>query len=264
MYYELYIDVLFLINFMMDSLLLMAVKKVLRCPVKNGRVFVGSGLGAVLTCVLVALPLPAAVKLPAYYAGIPGMMIRAGLDIRKGRQFWKAFGLLYVSAFLMGGMLQILRPWVRTGSIFFASAVPIYYLMYGIWRFLTMLRKQEERLCEVVLYIGPETYRMHALLDTGNGLTDPISGDPVSVIDPACAQKMLEKERTDTGVRYIPYRTVGGEGVMPVFRAEQMEVFLPGEKGEFRMRRPIIGICEGQISGHEEYQMILNPNVLAG
>ena len=45
--------------------------------------------------------------------------------------------------------------------------------------------------------------------------------------------------------------------------AEQMEVFLPGEKGEFRMRRPIIGICEGQISGHEEYQMILTPDVLA-
>lgn len=146
MYYELYIDVLFLINFMMDSLLLMAVKKVLRCPVKNGRVFVGSGLGAVLTCVLVALPLPAVVRLLAYYAGIPSMMIRVGLDIRKGRQFWKAFGLLYVSAFLMGGMLQILRPWVRTGSIFFASAVPIYYLMYGIWRFLTMLKKFRGRL----------------------------------------------------------------------------------------------------------------------
>ena len=134
MYYELYIDVLFLINFMMDSLLLMAVKKVLRCSVKNGRVFVGSGLGAVLTCVLVALPLPTAVRLLAYYTGIPSMMIRVGLDIRKGRQFWKAFGLLYVSAFLMGGMLQILRPWVRTGSLFFAAAVPIYYLMYEIGR----------------------------------------------------------------------------------------------------------------------------------
>ena len=85
MYYELYIDVLCLINFMMDSLLLLAVKKVLRCPVKNGRVFVGSGLGAVLTCVLVALPLPAAVKLPAYYAGIPGMMIRPDwIYVREG------------------------------------------------------------------------------------------------------------------------------------------------------------------------------------
>ena len=262
MYYELYIDVLFLINFMMDSLLLLAVKKVLRCPVKNGRVFVGGGLGAVLTCVLVALPLPAVVKLPAFYAGVAGMMIVVGLDIRGGRRFWKALGLLYVSAFLMEGMLQILRPWVRTGSLFFASAVPVYYLMCGIWRFLTRLRKEEERLCEVLLQVGPEKYRMHALLDTGNGLTDPVSGEPVSVIDPACAQKMLEKGRTDTGVRYIPYRTVSGEGVMPVFRAEQMEIVLPGEKGEFRMQRPIIGICEGHISGPEEYQMILNPDVL--
>lgn len=262
MYYELYIDILFLINFMMDSLLLLAVKKALRCPVKNGRVFAGSGLGAVLTCVLVALPLPPAVKLPAFYAGIGGMMIRVGLDIRKGRKFWNALGLLYVSAFLMGGMMQILRPWVRAGSLFFAAAVPLYYVMCGIWRFLVRLREHKERICEVVLHVGAETYRMHALLDTGNGLTDPVSGDPVSVIDPACAQKILEKERNDTGVRYIPYRTVSGEGVMPVFRAEQIEIFLPGEKGEFRMQRPIIGVCEGQISGHEEYQMILNPDVL--
>lgn len=261
MYYELYIDILFLINFMMDSLLLLAVKRILKCPVRNSRVFFGGALGAALTCVLVCLPLPAAVKLPVYYLGISSVMLRAGLDVRGGRAFLRAFGLLYVSAFLMGGMLQLLRPWVRTGSLLFAAAVPIYYLLCGIWQCLARLRNEKERLCEVVLHIGLQKYRMHALMDTGNALTDPVSGEPVSVIDPACAQKMLEKDK-HKGVRYIPYRTVGGEGVMPVFRAEQMEVFLSGKKRGFRMQRPIIGICEGQISGQEEYQMILNPDVL--
>ena len=262
MYYELYIDVLFLINFMMDSLLLLAVKRVLGCPVRNSRVFLGGALGAALTCALVWLPLPSAVKIPIYYAGISSVMLRIGLQVRKRREFVRAFGLLYVSAFLMGGMLMILKPWVRTGSLFFAAAVPIYYLLCGVWQCLTRLRNEKERLCEVVLHTGLEKYRMHALMDTGNALTDPVSGEPVSVIDPACAQKILEKEREQTGVRYIPYRTVGGEGVMPVFRAEQMEVFLSEKKGEFRIQRPLIGICEGSISGQEEYQMILNPDVL--
>lgn len=261
MYYELYIDVLFLINFMMDSLLLLAVKKVLKCPVQNVRVFFGGAAGAVLSCVLAVLPLPAVVKIPVYYAGINSMMLRIGLNIKKWREFWRAFVLLYAAAFLMGGMMQILRPWIRTGSLFFAAAVPVYYLLCFLWKFLIRLKRQQKQICDVVLYVGIEKYRVNALMDTGNGLTDPISGEPVCVMDPACAREMLE-EAEDKGIRYIPYRTVAGDGVMPVFRAEEMEIFLPGEKEKFRMQRPVIGICEGQISEQEDYQMILNPDIL--
>ena len=49
MYYELYIDVLFLENFMMDSLLLLAVKRMMRSPSAYGRVFLGAALGSGLT-----------------------------------------------------------------------------------------------------------------------------------------------------------------------------------------------------------------------
>ncbi len=262
MYYELYIDVFFFINFMMDSLLLMAVKKVLRCSVRNRRVFLGGALGAGLTCMVVALPLPAAVKIPVYYAGINGVMLRIGLKVQKGRDFLKAFVILYTAAFLMGGILWAVRPWLRAGSLFFAAAVPIYYLLCGIWQYLTRLQSQNRQTCEVILYMGVEKYRVYALVDTGNGLTDPVSGEPVSVIDPACARQMLEKNGENTGIRYIPYRTVSGDGVMQVFRAGQMKIILQAEHGEYTIRHPVIGICEGQISGKEDYQMILNPDVL--
>ena len=95
MYYELYIDVLFLMNFMMDSLLLLAVKKVMNCPVSNGRVFLGSAAGAALTCLVLACPLPSALKLLAGYVGISSIMVRTGLNLRWGKPFWKAFVLLY-------------------------------------------------------------------------------------------------------------------------------------------------------------------------
>lgn len=262
MYYELYIDVFFLINFMMDSLLLLAVKKALKCPIRNGRVYLGGATGAALSCVLALLPLSAVVKLPAYYVGMNSIMLRVGLKIKKRNEFLKAFGLLYAFAFLMGGMMQVLRPWIQISSIFFAAAVPVYYLLCGIWRFMVCTRKKQERICEVVLHIGMEKYRVNALLDTGNGLSDPVSKEPVSVIDPVYARQILKEEGENKGIRYIPYRTVGGDGVMPVFRAEQIEVFLAGEKEVLRMQNPVIGICEGQISGQGEYQMILNPDIL--
>lgn len=263
MYYELYIDVLFLMNFMMDSLLLLAVKQVMRRPVSNGRVFLGSAAGAALTCMIMAFPLPAAVRFLAGYAGISCVMVRTGLDLKPGKALWKAFGLLYVSAFLLGGMLQALRPWLRTGSIFFAAAVAAYYLLCGIWKCLLRLGRRQAQICEVVLHTGGKNCHMHALVDTGHVLTDPVSGEPVSVIDPACAKEILAGEEGGAGIRYIPYRTVSGEGVMPVFRAEQLEVCLPGGGDVFLAQHPVIGICEGNISGQEDYQMILNPDILA-
>ena len=54
MYYELYIDVLFLENFMMDSLLLLAVNRVLKCGRSYGRIFLGGALGSTLTCLVIA------------------------------------------------------------------------------------------------------------------------------------------------------------------------------------------------------------------
>lgn len=46
MHYELYIDLLFLENFMMDSLLLLVLNRVLKCKSNWQRIFLGGGLEA--------------------------------------------------------------------------------------------------------------------------------------------------------------------------------------------------------------------------
>lgn len=261
MYYELYIDIFFLTNFMMDTLLLLALKNVLKCPVRNGRVFLGGVAGAALTCLIVAVPMPGVFKFLLYHGGISVVMIRGGLNIRSRAGFCRAFCLLYVLAFLMGGILEALRPWIRTGSLFFAAAAGVYYILSGIWQGMVSLRERQKKICQVILSTKQRKYRVCALIDTGNGLQDPVSGDPVSVLDPACAKEMLNEEQDGIQIRYIPYRTVGGDGVMPVFRAEEMVIFLMREE-KIQVPAPLIGICEGEISGQEDYQMILHPNLL--
>ena len=51
MYYELYIDVFFLENFMLDSLLLMAVNRVMQYRNSYARMLAGGAAGSFLTCV---------------------------------------------------------------------------------------------------------------------------------------------------------------------------------------------------------------------
>jgi stage II sporulation protein GA (sporulation sigma-E factor processing peptidase) len=118
----------------------------------------------------------------------------------------------------------------------------------------------EEKRCEITLYTDSGKERIWALLDTGNVLEDPVSGNPISVLDKAIARRIL----SDADVKnfhYVPYRTVGKESVMPVFRIQKMCIHL---KEETWIEKPMIGVSEGRVSEQETYQMILNPDVLGG
>ena len=261
MYYELYIDVLFLVNFMMDSLILLTVNQVLKCPSTHGRIYLGGAVGAGLTCAVIAVPVPGIIKLILFHTTVNTIMIKTGLKVKGKSQFWKAFGLLYVASFLYGGILQALHPYVRAGSLFFAVAVGCYYLIRGIWKLLTRLKTLQEKICEITLYTSAGEQRVKALIDTGNALEDNLSKEPVSVVDKALARSILTDDDMKNGFHYIPYRTVGKESIMPVFRIRKMCIHLKEERW---VEKPFIGVCEECVSEQEEYQMILNPDLLGG
>lgn len=169
--------------------------------------------------------------------------------------------MLYIAAFLYGGILQAFHPYARAGSLFFAAAVGSYYLIRGIWKFLIRLRTLQAKICEITLYTSAGEQKVKALIDTGNGLEDSVSREPVSVVDKALAKSILTDDDMKNGFHYIPYRTVGKESIMPVFRIRKMCIHLEEERW---IERPVIGVCEEHVSEEEEYQMILNPDILGG
>ena len=258
MYYELYIDVLFLENFMMDSLLLLAVNRVLKCGRSYGRIFLGGALGSTLTCLVIAVPFPAVIKLVFFHIVINSLMITAGLKISSIVQFVKAFILLFLAAFVFGGILQAFRPYIRYAGLFYAAAVLCYFVFSKLWNVAAALFRKDRDILEVTVYTEQGGYLMRALLDTGNVLTDPVTGEPVCILDPDSARGMFESAEQMQGFRYIPYRCVGGESIMKVFRAEKMCV--RGD-GETWVEEPLLGIGESSLCEHGGYQMILNPDI---
>ena len=45
------------------------------------------------------------------------------------------------------------------------------------WKFFKVLKIEQERCCEVILFTeAADSYKVHALRDTGNCLTDTLSG----------------------------------------------------------------------------------------
>ena len=141
MYYELYIDVFFLENFMIDSLLLLAVGHVLKCRQSYGRIIAGGIVGSLLTCLVIIIPLPAAAKLILFHVIVNSLMITTGLKITGAGQFIKAVVLLYLSAIVIGGAVQLFRPWLRYAGLLYAAFAAGYVLFFDSLAVCGIIRK---------------------------------------------------------------------------------------------------------------------------
>ena len=92
MHYELYIDLLFLENFMMDSLLLLVLNRVLKCKSNWQRIFLGGGLGSGMMCLGIVVGIPGVFQLIFFHGIVSSCMLitygrfylhcRSCLDVR--------------------------------------------------------------------------------------------------------------------------------------------------------------------------------------
>lgn len=105
-----------------------------------------------------------------------------------------------------------------------------------------------------------KTLRLTALVDTGNRLRDPITGEGVLVIDCAAAQALtgltpgeLEKPMEQLGrlpgSRLIPYHSVGHSGFLLAARVQ--DVTLNNQK-----RARVVAFAPGGIGGGEGYRAL--------
>lgn len=263
MYYELYIDVLFLVNFLMDYILLLIARRILKCPATHGNICLGALVGALFTCIVVSLRIPyTLIKLLLFHGFINIVMIIIGLKIRGIQKCIKAFFTLYISGFLMGGVFEFIYQYVggyiEVGSLFLVIAIACYYIAIGLLSLLMKMLRFGDYYCQVILILGENQCKTQAIVDTGNHLTDHLTGKAVSVIGRETAEKLLENNLPDK-IRFIPYHTIGKKnGVIPVIALDKM--CIEGKVNEW-IDHPLIGISDTKISENEEYDMILNPEV---
>lgn len=260
MYNEVYIDVLFLVNFMMDSLVLLIVRKILGRNATLKRILAGSAVGAFMTCLVVALPFGGSIlKFFLFHLFVASLMIVVGLGAADVRGFVESYIVLYISSFLLGGVFQWLSQYVRYMSIFFAFAVVSYFIVMAIWRYIVYLRRIDEFQCRVTFYLDGEEYSWRALIDSGNSLTDPDTGKPVCILEQSVIEPLL-KRRGLAMFSFVPYSSIGNtNGELPTVQLGRICIHRSTEKW---VDNPIIGICSQKLSSDGKYQMILNPDML--
>lgn len=110
MYQRIYIDIVFMTNFLMDYMLLRFVGKFLHLDGKRRRCVISAAFGSFVSCLLVCVPFkiifPAAVLI---HGGCAFFMASFAFRLKKGGLLVKTILALYFTAFVVGGIYQALE-----------------------------------------------------------------------------------------------------------------------------------------------------------
>ena len=237
-----YLDSLFLLNLVIDYLLLSCSAIVCGLSVKRLRYLAGALIGAGYA---VAAVLPGCGFLSSPWMKLASALLMALAAYGCEKSLLRcALVFLSVSA-AFGGFLYCITLAggypafdMRTLLLAFALCYLLLSLLFGY-----RVRRNDRRRVEVELSLGGKTVRFMALVDTGNELRDPISGAPVLLVCPHAVEalfvgheELLHRDPVSFlegadrlpilkgRVRLIPYSAVGVTGMLGAFRPDSILV----------------------------------------
>ncbi len=257
--YEVYIDIFLVQNVLMDMQLLILTLLLLKEKIIFRRVFAASliggagaviilisGIGFQIAYILLVLALDAAMLFICI-----GQSIKCGLAVRK-----LVMGIIYLHGmvFAYGKLMECIGRLVgeEYAQILVSAAIA------GIVLFILAYRRivESRHIYEVTLTEEGENVVYKALFDTGNFLTDPISGKPVSVVEETdITRRWLEMYPQKYKV--IPYQSVGrAHGILEGIVVD--ELMIQKEREQVVKKGAVIALYKGKLSGDGAFQMILN------
>lgn len=260
-----YIDSIFLLNLVMDLYLLTLTGKILGKTATYSRIFAASVIGAAGYCIILCLPgIPYMLKVLFGMFPLGALMIKTACKTKGAGELLRGEGYLFSISFLIGGFIIFLKdkiplPEEWTDSLTavagmgFAGFV-ICRKLIDIWQ-----KRKREHFCKVFISGDKGPVEIMALIDTGNGLIEPVSKKPVAILEETQWEKLKIWMKPEK-FKLIPYHSIGKDnGMLEGYEVGAMEV--KGNAGDKRFDKVIIAVFKGKISRKGSYQMILPPEL---
>ena len=223
-------------------------------------------MAAVVTslCETIILCFPYGGSMGKIVLGYGGIMALGtyGLFKPKSRSYFcKLLVYNYLTIFVLGGTMILIES---IGGKKYMSPVTwgilVVLLVFCIELILGKINAKND-IYQVMLTIAENRKCMvTALCDSGNGLEEPISKVPVSVVEENFIRPYKEGLKKEK-FRMVPFHSIGKEqGLLEAYFIEKMEIVSEGENRV--IFNPMIAITKDRISASENYQMILHPALL--
>ena len=204
-----YLDLLFLLNFIYDLLLLLTVSVTLKRNTKFKRILLGSFFGAISTFIIL-IPLNKYLLLILKILTSVIMLIIT-YSFKNIKYFFNNLLYLYMTSVILAGFLYFLKLEFNNLSYLISlSIAPLILYLYI---------REQKKLKEIVNYYkkviitfkNNKTLSLNGFIDSGNKLKDPITGKYIILVN----KKTLKGIYNIRSPMYVPIKTINKSSLLP-------------------------------------------------
>jgi stage II sporulation protein GA (sporulation sigma-E factor processing peptidase) len=298
-----YLDVIWALNFMFDSLLLYLSAIILKRTVSKWRLIFGGLLGSFII-LLAFTPLHTYSSHPVTKLLFSILMVLIVFGYKRFRYFFTGLMTFYLTTFLVGGSLigvhyfinfdlQLSSSVLLTSVKGFGDPISWMFVLLGFpvaWHFsksgfekVEIAKIQYDQIVSVTIIINEMELKLKGLVDSGNQLYDPISKSPVMFvsiknrmdeIDPAFIRLaenpdalLFGDEKVSTKLegkmRIIPCKVVGKEHQL-IIAIKPDEIIIEQQQERIITKNGLISFTMQELSSEDSFQCIVHPKMLSG
>lgn len=261
MHYTIYVDRVWLTDFVVSTYLLLLVRKTYGLRAGLFRLAACAAVGALTFVLLLLLPgVPFPAKLFLQAVCLESLLLKAAFSFRTKEMAVRSYICLNGYGLFLGGTICFVCGYLpgmeenlRMGDVLLTVTVAAG----ALYLYLHLREGQRRRFYTVELDFYGEVLVCRGFADSGNSLYEPYGGRPVSVMARETAGALLA--RVPPEKRYlVPFHSIGKEGgLLEAAELPRMEVAAGEERYVFE--KAVVAFCEEAVTKKGNYQVILHP-----
>jgi len=246
---EVYIDVVILLNFLIDLILIISVALILRRKTNFKKMIKGALIGGLsILCLFISsnkLIMLIIKFLTAF------LIVITSFGYRDIKYTLKNILYLYLSSTILGGFLYMMNLelcYNNEGILFYHNNMSLNYIFLLIVSPIIIftyikecrnLKNNYSNYYNISIYLKEgKVIDMTAFLDTGNKLIDPYKHRPIILVN----SKILNIDYLDTNILMVPYDTLNNHGLLKCIIPEKIYIEGIGYKSNY-----LVGITNEEI-----------------
>lgn len=292
-----YIDVVFLENLVMNSIILIASGIILKKKLKWIRILLASSLGAIYTIIgyISVLEIYSNLVLKVI---LSILIIYIAFNPQTVKQLWKDILIFYLTSFVFGGvafaLIYVVKPQeiLMKNGLFLGTYPLKTVLLAAIVAFIVIIAafaivktkfSKKDMFCDVEVELNNKKIKTRAMIDTGNLLKEPITNTPVIVLEHTLLYECVPKEILDnlesilggelvkipeeirneyiSRLKLIPFASLGKQnGMLVGIKADSLKIVQDEQEKE--SKNVIVGIYNKSLTKRGEYRALIGIDLL--
>lgn len=292
-----YIDVVFLENLVMNSIILVASGIILKKKMKWIRIILASSLGAIYTIIgyISVLEIYSNLILKVI---LSILIIYIAFNPQTVKQLWKDLLIFYLTSFVFGGvafaLIYVVKPQdiLMKNGLFLGTyplktvllaAIVAFIIIVAAFAIVKTKFSKKDMFCDVEVELNNKMIKTRAMIDTGNLLKEPITNTPVIVLEHTLLYECVPKEILDnlesilggelvkipeevrneyiSKLKLIPFASLGKQnGMLVGIKADSLKIIQDDQEKE--NKNVIVGIYNKSLTKRGEYRALIGMDLI--